>query len=73
MRLFAGLTLLWATVQLLNAAGTYGMLVSLPVTTFVALKTIMSLTLSVVAITITVTWALRTAKQERLMFAVAPR
>jgi hypothetical protein len=72
MRLFAGLTLLWATVQVLNAAGTYGMLVSLPVTTFVALKTVMSLSLSATAIAITIAWALRTAKRERLTFAVTP-
>ena len=72
IRLFAGLTLLWAAVQLVNAAGTFGMLVSLPVGEFVALKTIMSLSLSAAAITITIAWALRTAKRERLMFAVAP-
>ena len=73
VRLFAGLTLLWASVQLVNAASTFGLLVSLPVTTFVALKTVMSLSLSATAIAITIAWALRTAKQERLMFAVAPR
>jgi hypothetical protein len=47
------------------------MLVSLPVGEFVALKTVMSLTLSATAIAITIAWALRTAKQERLVFAVA--
>ncbi len=72
IRLFAGLTLLWAAVQLVNAAGTFGMLVSLPVGEFVALKTVMSLALSGAAVAITIVWALRTAKQERLMFAVAP-
>ena len=73
MRLFAGLTLLWASVQLLNAAGTYSLLVTLPDPAFVAIKTVMSLALSATAIAITITWALRIAKQERLVFAVTPR
>ena len=39
MQLFSGLTILWAAVHLANAAATFGLLVSLPVATFVALKT----------------------------------
>ena len=38
VRLFAGLTVLWATVQLVNAGATLGMLFSLPTTLFVVLK-----------------------------------
>ncbi len=34
VRLFAGLTVLWATVQLVNAGATLGMLFSLPTTLF---------------------------------------
>jgi len=71
MRLFAGLTLLWAGVHVLSALTTFGMLVSLPVPAFVAVKTMSSFGLSAVAIVITVVWALRTAHDEQLVFAVA--
>jgi hypothetical protein len=71
MRLFAGLTVLWATVQLINAGATLGMLFSLPTTLFVVLKPAASLLISAAAVTITVCWALRTAHQEELVFARA--
>jgi hypothetical protein len=67
--LFAGLTLLWATVHLLNAVATFGLLVSLPVATFVALKTIACFGITIAAIVLTVTWSLRTARREQLEFA----
>jgi hypothetical protein len=69
VRLFAGLTLLWATVQLVNAGATLGMLLSLPTTLFVVLKPAASLLISTTAVTITVCWALRTAHREALVFA----
>jgi hypothetical protein len=69
MRLFAGLTVLWATVQLVNAGATIGMLFSLPTTIFVVLKPAASLLISAAAVTITVSWALRTAHREELVFA----
>ena len=69
VRLFAGLTLLWATVQLVNAGTTLGMLLSLPTTLFVVLKPAASLLISTAAVTITVCWALRTAHREALVFA----
>jgi hypothetical protein len=68
-RLFAGLTVLWATVQLVNAGATLGMLFSLPTTLFVVLKPAASLLISTAAVTITVCWALRTAHREELVFA----
>jgi hypothetical protein len=71
MRLFAGLTVLWATVQLVNAGATLGMLFSLPTTLFVVLKPAASLLISAAAVTITVCWALRTAHREELVFAKA--
>ena len=70
-RLFAGLTLLWAGVHLLTAATTFSLLVTLPVPLFVALKTIASMSISVVAIAITIVMALRTARREELVFASA--
>jgi hypothetical protein len=69
MRLFMGLTVLWATVQLVNAGATFGMLVSLPTTLFVVLKPAASLLITATAVTITVWWALRTAHREELVFA----
>jgi hypothetical protein len=69
IRLFVGLTVLWASVQLINAGATVGMLFSLPTTLFVVLKPASSLLLSATAVTITVCCALRTAHREELVFA----
>jgi len=71
VRLFTGLTVLWATVQLVNAGTTFGMLFSLPTTLFVVLKPAASLLISAAAVTITVCWALRIARREELVFAKA--
>lgn len=71
VRLFAGLTVLWAVVQLVNAGATVGMLVSLPTALFVVLKSVASLVISALAVLITVWWALRTAHREELVFARA--
>jgi hypothetical protein len=69
IRLFARLTFLWSGVHLLTAAITFGMLVSMPVPMFVALKTVACLTVTVSAIVLTISWALRTARSEQLVFA----
>jgi len=69
-RLFTGLTLLWAGVHLATAATTFGMLVSLPVPMFVALKTAASAAITVSAVAVTVMWALHTARREDLVFTV---
>jgi hypothetical protein len=71
VRLFAGLTVLWATVQLVNAGATLGMLFSLPTTLFVVLKPAASLVVTSAAVIVTVFWALRTAHREELVFAKA--
>jgi hypothetical protein len=71
VRLFVGLTVLWAVVQLINAGTTVGMLFSMPTTLFVVLKPASSLLLSATAVIITVCWALRTAHHEELVFAAA--
>jgi hypothetical protein len=67
-QLFAGLTLLWAGVHVLNAATTFGLLVALPVPMFVALKSVASAVITVPAIALTIVLALRTARSERLVF-----
>lgn len=69
VRLFSGLTLLWAGVHLLSAATTFTMLVSLPTTTFVAVRSVVSLAITISAIVATVSWSIRTARAEDLVFA----
>ena len=59
LRLFGGLTVLWAGVHIVTAAITFGMLVSMPVATFVAFKTLTCLAVTIGAIVITIFWALR--------------
>jgi intracellular septation protein A len=71
LRLFGGLTVLWAGVHIVTAAITFGMLVSMPVATFVAFKTLACLAVTIGAIVITIVWALRTVRTERLVFAPA--
>ena len=71
VRLFAGLTVLWASVQLFNAGATVGMLLSMPTSLFVVVKPAASLAVSALAVTVTVCWALRTARREDLVFARA--
>jgi intracellular septation protein A len=70
-KLFSGLTLLWAGVHFLSALTTFVLLVSLPTTTFVALKTFVSLAITISAVVFTVSWAIRTAHAEDLVFAPA--
>ena len=69
IRLFSGLTLMWAGVHLLSAGTTFAMLVTLPTSTFVALRSFVSLGITVSAVVFTVTWALRIAHSENLVFA----
>jgi hypothetical protein len=71
VRLFRGLTVLWAAVHLVTAFSTFVMLVSMPVALFVALKTVASFSISGAAIVITLVWALRIAHEEELVFAIA--
>jgi hypothetical protein len=66
--LFAGLTLLWAGAQLLTAAATLGMLLSLDTTLFVVLKPVVTLSISAASIAVTIAWALRVAHCEELVF-----
>jgi len=72
VRLFSGLTLLWAIVHLLSAATTFTLLVSLPTTTFVAVRSLVSMTITASAIVLTVSWSIRTARREDLVFARVP-
>ena len=72
LRLFGGLTMLWAFVHIVTAALTFGMLTTMPVATFVAFKTVACLGVTVGAIVITVFWAFRVVHSEQLVFAPRP-
>jgi uncharacterized membrane protein len=69
VRLFSGLTLMWAGVHLLSAGVTFALLMSLATPTFVAIKGFISLAITFTAVTFTIAWALRTARAENLVLA----
>jgi hypothetical protein len=71
VRLFTGLTALWAGVNLASAATTFALLVTLPLAPFLITKTITSLTITIGGIVLTVCWSLRTAHREGLVPARA--
>jgi hypothetical protein len=55
-----------------TATITFAMLTTMPVATFVAFKTVACLGVTVGAIVVTVFWALRVVRSERLVFAPDP-
>jgi hypothetical protein len=71
VRLFTGLTALWAAVNLASALTTLALLVTLPLAPFVITKTITSLSITIFGIVLTVVWCLRTAHREGLVPARA--
>jgi hypothetical protein len=71
VRLFRTLTLLWAGVHIVTSATTFGLLVSLPTSTYILLKTVACLSITVTAVVVTVWCAIRTARSENLVFARA--
>src|SRR5581483_3188669 len=66
VRLFRRLTVLWAVVNLASAALTTGLLVSLPLGAFLAVKQVSGLGLTAAAVCLTVSMSLRTARREGL-------
>ena len=66
LRLFRRLTLLWAGVNLASAVLTTGLLVSLPLGAFLAMKQLCGLGLTATAVFLTVSMSLRTARREGL-------
>jgi hypothetical protein len=71
MRLFGGLTVLWAGVHIVTALATLGMLITMPVAMFVAVKTVACFSISVAAVVVTISWALHIVHSEHLVFAAA--
>jgi hypothetical protein len=70
VRLFRGLTMLWAGVSLVTAATTLVLLLSLHLAAFVAVKTISGLVITAAGIVLTVSWSLRTVKREDLVLSL---
>jgi hypothetical protein len=71
IQLMSGLTILWACVHLVTAATTFGLLVTVPVTSYVVFKTTICLGITVAAVILTVFWSVRVAHGEDLVFATA--
>ena len=65
-RLFRRLTIMWAAVNLLNAAVTCWLLLTQSVPVFVAVKPLSAMAVTWTAVAITVMWSLRVARQEGL-------
>jgi intracellular septation protein A len=72
-RVFVRITLLWALINLVNAAGAVGLLVSQPVATYVAAKTAMSWVVTGAGIALSTWWFKRTMRsQPALLPALLP-
>jgi hypothetical protein len=71
-QLFRRLTVLWAGVSLASALLTTGLLVSLPLGAFLAMKQLCGLALTAAAVCLTVAMALRTARLEGLLTGPPP-
>ena len=69
VRLVRRLTLLWAGVHLATAGATAALLVSLPLATFVAVKTAVCMAITAGGVVLTVSASLRTIRREGLVLA----
>jgi Protein of unknown function (DUF3159) len=67
LRLLRGLTFLWAAVNLVIGATTLTLLLSLPLAAYVAVKQVASLTITGLAIAVTIDLSVRTARREGFM------
>jgi hypothetical protein len=66
-QLFRRLTLLWAGIQLLNAAAGASLLMTLPVAAYIPSKTGANLAITTCGVVLTVVWSLRVARAEGLV------
>lgn len=69
LSLFRGLTALWAAVNIVTAAITLVLLITLPVTTFVVVKQVSGIAVTIAAIYLTIRWSHRTACREGIVRA----
>jgi hypothetical protein len=65
-QLFRSLTLLWATVLMVNAVVTLVLLLTMSADAFVLAKTVLNPGLTIAAVALTVTWSVRVARREGL-------
>jgi hypothetical protein len=73
LALFRSLTILWAAVNLATATVTFCLLLYLPLATFVAVKQVSGLGITVSAIAVTIIWSHRIACREGVVTAPLPR
>jgi Protein of unknown function (DUF3159) len=69
LRLFRGLTVLWAGVNLATAAVTFVLLVTLPVEGFVPAKMLTGYAITLTGVVVTIAWSVSTARREGLVRA----
>ena len=69
-RVFVRITLLWALVNLVNAAGAIGLLLSQPVATYIAAKTAMSWVVTGGGVALSAWWFKRTLRLQPVPVAV---
>jgi intracellular septation protein A len=67
-RLFRRLTWWWAGVNIVNAGVSLWLLLTLPTTTFIALKPFTGLVITMSGVVITVAWSLHVARQENMHY-----
>jgi hypothetical protein len=70
VRLFRGLTVLWAGVYAATAITTFVLLQTLPMSSFLAAKMLTGYLITGTAIMITIAWSITTARRENLVHAV---
>jgi hypothetical protein len=72
-RFFVRISLLWAFVNLANAAVTVWLLVSQPLATYVLAKSVVSLTATGTAIVVSTLWFRRSMRGHGVLVRFAPR
>jgi len=70
-KLFRDLTVVWAAVHVTSAVTTLTLLATLPTATYVAVKTLASVSICACAVVVTVARSVQIARREQLSFAVA--
>jgi hypothetical protein len=70
VRLFRGLTVLWAGVYASTAITTFVLLQTLPTSSFIAAKMLTGYLITGTAIMVTIAWSITTARRENLVHAV---
>ena len=70
-QLFWRLTLLWAGICAIKALATVWLLESVRLSTFIAIKTVLTPTIAIIGVALTIIIAMRVARREGLLHAAA--